>query len=288
MADTRAAPPAPRPFFPGRGPGDPGLAVFLNAGDPGPPERFEELLLRLDGLGVDCLELAVPFPDSVTDGPVIRRSARRALDRGTDLAAALGMLARVRPRLRHTRVALLADWRHTVRPAGPEPFMRQVREAGADAVLVHGAPPLARPRCAEAAREAGLPTVATCYASSPPAVREEAARSASAYLYLVAHYGRSGSAAPDPEALRPVLAGLARPGVAPVAVGFGVRTAADVRAMGRLGADAAIVGTALVGRLEEAQLAGRDPVAAAEHFVRDLLRSAARDAASPSTNGRNA
>ena len=54
----------------------PGTVIFLNAGDP-PLGEFVGLVLDMDRAGVDCLELAVPFPDSVTDGPVIRRSARK-------------------------------------------------------------------------------------------------------------------------------------------------------------------------------------------------------------------
>ncbi|MBL1099259.1 tryptophan synthase subunit alpha [Streptomyces coffeae] len=271
----------PRPFFTGRGPHDPGLAVFLNAGDPGPPEVFAALLLALDDAGVDCVELAVPFPDSVTDGPVIRRSARRALDNGADLAATLRLLAQVRPRMRHTAVALLADWRHTVAPLGPPEFLLRARDSGADAVLVHGAPPRARPRCLEAADRIGQPMVTTCYARSEPAVLEEAARTASAYLYLVAHYGRTGAAAVQPASLGPVLTRLRKLTDAPLAVGFGVRGAADIAALGRQGADAAVVGTALVARLEQAVLAGEDPVVEARACVADLLIST-----SDTSNGR--
>ena len=63
-------------FFAEPPPGRPGLAVFLNAGDP-PLDVLQELVLRLDHLRVDCLELAVPFPNSPSDGPVIRESADR-------------------------------------------------------------------------------------------------------------------------------------------------------------------------------------------------------------------
>ena len=56
-------------------------------------------MLALDEAGVAWLELAVPFPNSVTDGPTIHRSAQRALDRGTDLDATLAFVARIRPRL---------------------------------------------------------------------------------------------------------------------------------------------------------------------------------------------
>ncbi|MEV0375464.1 tryptophan synthase subunit alpha [Streptomyces sp. NPDC050636] len=264
---------ADRTFFTARGPSDPGLALFLNAGDPG-LDQLLELVLLLDDAEVDCLELAVPFPDSVTDGPVIRRSARRALDNGVDLDAVLEFIGRVRPRLRHTKVALLADWRHSVRPVGIEEFLRRSHDCGTDAVLLHGLPPRAGARYLEAAERTGQPIVTSCYAGSGPDVLAQAARHATAYLYLVAHYGRSGTApAPDARTLKPVLTALRAMTAAPVAVGFGVRTGEDVRAMGALGADAAIVGTALVDRIEQAQRSGGDLLAEVERFV-TALRSA--------------
>ncbi|MCG8920573.1 tryptophan synthase subunit alpha, partial [Actinokineospora sp. PR83] len=180
-------------FFAGRHPADPGLAVFLTAGGE-EPGVLGELVGVLDAAGVDCLELAVPFPDSPTDGPVLRAAADRALARGTGVDDVLAFVARVRPRLRHTRIALLADWRHTVHPVGEAEFARRAAGAGADALLVHGLPPRRRAHQLAVAAEAGLPLVGTCYATSPPEVLAAAATAITAYLYLVAHYGRTGTA----------------------------------------------------------------------------------------------
>ncbi|MFG2869669.1 tryptophan synthase subunit alpha [Streptomyces sp. NPDC048338] len=261
-----------RTFFPGRTPDDPGLALFLNAGDPG-PDQTRELLLALDDSGVDCAELAVPFPDSPTDGPTIRRSAQRALTNGIDLDRTLGLIAGVRPSLRHTKIALLADWRHSIRGPGMEEFLRRARGAGADAVLPHGLPPLLKSRFLETAHRLCLPVVTTCYATSDEAVVQQSARQATAYLYLVARYGRSGSDAPlDHTALRRALDTARLHTDAPLAAGFGVRTAADVRGVGELGAHAAVIGTALVESVERALVEDRDVTEAALRYLSGLLR----------------
>ena len=144
---------------------------------------------------------------------------------------------------------MFVDWSHTVKPcrcprSSDEP-------AGADGLLVHGLPPRLR-LAYHAPQHAGLPVVTTCYGSSPAGIAEAAAR-ASAYLYLVASYGRSGrSPASGFAALAETVAELRAAKTAPVAVGFGVRTAVDVAAVHDLGADAAVVGTATVDRVERA------------------------------------
>jgi tryptophan synthase alpha chain len=246
----------------------PGLALFLNAGDP-PLDVLADVAQMLDDAEVDCLELAVPFPDSVTDGPVVRRSAARALAAGTGIDDLLSFVARVRPRLRHLRIALLADWSYTVRHH--RDFEHRVAGAGADGILVHGLPPRAREAHRLAAAAAELPMVTTCYPTSDRMVRTYAARHASAYLYLVAAYGRSGTRPADGYAgLAGVLAELRAATRAPIAVGFGVRSPADLATLAGIGADAAVVGSAAVAVIERALGTHRDVVRDLADFVRGL------------------
>ncbi|MFI0977454.1 tryptophan synthase subunit alpha [Streptomyces sp. NPDC021093] len=258
-------------FFARRAPDRPGLALFLNAGDP-PLPVLADLLRMLDDCRVDCLELAVPFPDSVTDGEVNRRSAQRALEQGVGLDEVLDLIGGIRPHLRHLRVALLADWSHTVKPRPLPDFVGRVAASGADGLLVHGLPPRLRTGLREAVREAGLPLVTTCYASSTAEVKAEAAAHATAYLYLVAHYGRSGSTpTAEPAQLASTIELLHERTTAPVAVGFGIRSRDDIARVHALGADAAIVGSAGVARVEHALAQQADVVDEFHTFVTTLL-----------------
>ncbi len=247
-------------FFRQPRPGRPGLALFLNAGDP-PLDVFRELVLMLDSERVDCLELAVPFPNSPTDGPVIRASAARALADGVDLDAVLGFVKEVRPELKHLKIALLADWSYSIKGTPLREFLARVQSADADGLLVHGLPPRLRQEYYEAAEQTGQPIVTTCYSSSEPAVVAEAADHGSAYIYLVAHYGRSGTVGPpDHTTLVPVMEAMRERTDVPIAVGFGVKSAGDIDGLGAVGADAAIVGSNCVARVTSARDEGRDVV----------------------------
>ncbi|MEU2768104.1 tryptophan synthase subunit alpha [Streptomyces diastaticus] len=248
-----------------------GLAVFLNAGDP-PLPVLKDCVAMLDESGIGCLELAVPFPDSPTDGPVVRRSADRALAEGVGLAETLAFVAAVRPSLKRLRIALLADWSHTLRTAPPADYARDVADSGVDALLAHGLPPRLRPAHHEALREAGLPEVTTCYPASPPATVADAAAHATGYLYLIARYGRSGSGTPAAghAGLAPVVGFLRDLTSSPIAVGFGVSTAEDLASVALSGADAAIVGSAGVAVVERARETGANPVDAYRSFIASL------------------
>ena len=247
-------------FFAERPPDRPGLAVFLNAGDP-PLDVLHELVLMLDACRVDCLELAVPFPNSPSDGAVIRESADRALADGVDRDAVLAFVESVRPQLSHLKIALLADWRYSIKDLPLQEFVERVQATGADGLLVHGMPPRLRPGYYDVARAVGQPIVTTCYSSSEPPVIEEAADNGSAYIYLVSAYGKSGTVGPpDHSVLAPVLETLRARTDTPIAVGFGVKTRSDIEGLGAVGADAAIVGSACVACVAAARAAGRDVV----------------------------
>ncbi|PPF66083.1 tryptophan synthase subunit alpha [Rathayibacter tritici] len=273
MHDTGAVALAPRPFFTSSWPGTkPGLALFVNSGDPSDDELVE-IVRAMDEAGVGCVELAVPFPDSITDGPVIRRSARRALDRGADLPASLALVSRLRAETSDIRIALLVDWSHSLKRLDLGEVLSDIAQAGADAVLVHGLPPALRTDYLAAAERAALPVISTCYhGTSSDETVATAARDASAYVYLVARYGRSGSPSTDAfDSIGGTIAALRAHTTVPVTIGFGISTAADVRRVGEVGADAAIVGTAGVRAIEEG-LAEGDVVASFRSFLDGLVR----------------
>nr|WP_042186376.1 tryptophan synthase subunit alpha [Kibdelosporangium sp. MJ126-NF4]CEL17238.1 Tryptophan synthase alpha chain [Kibdelosporangium sp. MJ126-NF4]CTQ91532.1 Tryptophan synthase alpha chain (EC 4.2.1.20) [Kibdelosporangium sp. MJ126-NF4] len=258
-------------FFDQTADGEPGLALFLNAGDP-PLDVLADLVFMLDDAGVDCLELAVPFPGSVTDGPVIRRSHERALALGVGLDEVLTFISNVRPKLHRLRIALLADWSYSIKSRPMAEVVGDIADAGADGLLLHAVPPRVRPGYYQATKDAGLPVVATCYHKvSTQQVMAEATEHATAYLYLVAQYGRSGTAPVDGYAdLAGTIAELRLDTHVPIAVGFGVKTRADVTTVHALGADAVIVGSAGVARVEEALAYSRDVVKEFADFVRSV------------------
>ncbi|WP_265445349.1 tryptophan synthase subunit alpha [Flexivirga meconopsidis] len=247
----------------------PGVVLFLTAGDPD-LATTERLLRSADEHEVDWVELAVPFPDSPTDGPTIRRSADRALGGGVGMVDVLSLVARVRPTLRHSRIALLTDWSATLREVGMGEGLTAVHHSGADAVLVHGLPPRMRAEHDRVTSALGLAVVTTCYAGvSDERTLRAAANGAPAYIYLVSKYGRTGGTLDTAnDAVATTVSRLRAWTTAPIAVGFGVRDSTHLDAIGAAGADAAVIGTACVEAVEEG--IGGDVLGSFEAFLSRL------------------
>src|ERR1700693_118152 len=72
-----------------------GLIVYIGSGDPS-LEATRQLALAFDHIGVDVLELGVPFSDPLADGLVNQLAAQRGLESGTTPAKVLETVAAIR------------------------------------------------------------------------------------------------------------------------------------------------------------------------------------------------
>ena len=261
--------------------GERGLIPYLTAGDPN-LATTGALLATLAEAGADVIELGVPFSDPMADGPVIQRASERALRQGVGLRDIFDLVATFRERFQ-TPIVLFGYYNPLLR-FGLEPLARRCADVGVDALLVVDLPPeeAAPLRTALAPHRIDLITL---LAPTSDAQRIEAARTvASGFVYYVSLTGVTGAALGDTadigarvEQLRVAL-GL------PVAVGFGIATPEQARAVGAH-ADAVVVGSALVRIIEEYGTAP-DLLDAVGRFVgmlKDSLRGLPRPAAHTSS-----
>jgi tryptophan synthase alpha chain len=255
-------------FASARKAGRPALVVFAEAGDPD-LEVTARLLPALAAAGADVVELGIPFSDPIADGPVIQRAHERSLASGTTLLSALGLLERLR-REGFEAPVVLFSYANPIFAMGEEVFAARAAAAGADGVLVTDLPPEEGKGLAARLRRTGIdPVYLVAPTSTDDRVRRAAALSRG-FVYLVSRAGVTGVRASLPEDLAPLVERVRRrvPRL-PVAIGFGLSTPEQVAAAGRL-ADGAVVGSAIVSRMEEALREGRDPVEAAAGLVRAL------------------
>src|SRR2546423_100729 len=72
-----------------------GFIVYSGAGDPN-LQATRDLTLAFDKMGVDVVELGVPFSDPLADGLVNQLAAQRGLESGTTPAKVLETVAEIR------------------------------------------------------------------------------------------------------------------------------------------------------------------------------------------------
>ena len=247
------------------------LMPFVCAGDPGMPET-EAILKGLDAAGASVIEVGIPFSDPVADGPVIQAAMNRALVKGLKVAQVLESVARVRPQVRAGLVAMVSY--SIVHRLGLDAFLKDAAAAGFDGMIFPDLTLEEADASLAACAKHGV-TLSLLIAPTTPIERaEKIARVSTGFVYVMSRAGITGVRSELPPELPQRVARLRQVTDLPLAVGFGVSDAAQVKSVVSV-ADAAIVGSALCKRIHEAAQAGEDPVAAATAFTRGLVQGLA-------------
>ncbi len=245
--------------------GERGLAPFVVAGRPG-LDRLGGLLVSLENAGATMVEIGVPFSDPIADGPVIAAAMHKALQASVTPTGVFDAIRAARPNVSIPLIAMVSV--SIVHRIGPDEFASRAADAGLDGLIVPDAPVEVVDPIRRAADNAGLTLSLLVGPQTQPDRARRIAAACSGFVYLLARAGITGeqAAAPDIAARVETLRGLTD---LPIACGFGVSTADHVRAVVAY-AEAAIVGSALVRRIEAALDTNADPIAEAASFVRSL------------------
>jgi len=246
------------------------LMPFVTAGYPS-LEATAAALPAIGEAGASIVEVGFPFSDPIADGPVIAASMHEALVRGATADDVFRVVSDVRASTDLGLVAMVSQ--SIVERIGVETFVGKAADAGFDGLIVPDADLDTAPALREAATGRDMTFTMLIAPTSTPARLEAIARACTGFVYLLARVGITGERDDAPD-IADRVAAIRRVSDLPVAVGFGISNRAHVEAVTRA-ADAAIVGSALVRRMGQAD----DPVAAARAFVADLAAGLAARAA---------
>jgi len=240
---------------------------YIMAGDPD-VETTALLLEELTRAGAGAIELGIPYGDPLADGPTVAAAGARALARGVRVDDVLSIVRQAVAR--GCSPIVLFSYFNPIYQYGIDNFARAAADAGVAGVIV---PDVALEetgalRLALADRGLAMPLLV---APSTPAPRaERIAAAATGFVYVVSRLGVTGAdATQDMAPLREHIAALRDVTDTPLAVGFGISRAEQVRAVSAF-ADGFVVGSALIDAY--AGTAGTDAVRCVRRFVAELYR----------------
>ena len=224
------------------------LVTFLTAGDPDPATSLA-ILRALPQAGADVIELGMPFTDPMADGPAIQASSLRALKAGQNMQKTLAMVAEFRVGDALTPIVLMGYY-NPIYVYGVARFLVDAKAAGVDGLIVVDLPPEEDEELCLPALTAGLNFIRLATPTTDDKRLPAVLANTSGFVYYVSITGITGMAAPDTGKVSAAVGRIKRHTALPVAVGFGVRTAAQARAIAEV-ADGVVVGSALVDALKQ-------------------------------------
>ncbi|QSA97093.1 tryptophan synthase subunit alpha [Methylococcus sp. EFPC2] len=225
------------------------LIPFITAGDPNPDFTVPTLHAMVEA-GADIIELGVPFSDPMADGPVIQKASERALAHKTSLRKVLGMVEEFRKQDAETPIVLMG-YLNPVESLGYAAFVTAAKKAGVDGVLTVDMPPEESGELISLLNQAEVAPIFLLAPNSTPERIRKMGQLGSGYLYYVSLKGVTGASHLDLGDVERKLEEIRSLTSLPVGVGFGVKNAETAGAVAKL-ADAVVVGSALVSKIESA------------------------------------
>lgn len=197
--------------------------------------------------GADAIEIGIPFSDPIADGPTIQKASHAALEKGTKPTDALALASRIRKKFPGLPL-LVMTYSNILARKGFENFVIRSKESGVDGFIIPDMPVEEAEEYAKAAGRHGLSTVFLASPNTPANRLEHILNATTGFLYLVSVFGITGARSSfEQYTLQSVKdVKLAAASRVPVAVGFGISKPEHVKYMKSAGADAVIVGSAIV------------------------------------------
>jgi tryptophan synthase alpha chain len=219
------------------------FVAYVMAGDPDHATALD-IACALPGVGVDVIELGLPFTDPMADGPAIQAAGQRALAAGATVESTLATARAVRAANPDTPIVLMGYY-NPIYSRGVDRFLAEAVDAGVDGLIVVDLPPEEDAELCLPARDAGLAFIRLATPTTDDARLPRVLANASGFVYYVSIAGVTGAAAADPAVVGPQVARIKAQTDLPVCVGFGVRTPEAAAAIGKV-ADGVVVGSAIV------------------------------------------
>jgi tryptophan synthase alpha chain len=245
--------------------GRPGLVTYTTAGDPDLP-RSADILRALARAGADVLEVGVPFSDPLADGPVIQRATERALAAGGSLRASLDLIQAVRQDI--STPVVVFSYANPMLRMGLRAFADRAAAVGVDGVLALDLPIEEATEFRDVLSSVGIDTIFVLSPTTTDARIRRAADLGRGFLYGISRLGVTGARDTVATGAREMVRRIRAITDLPLALGFGISRPEHVSEVGAY-ADAAVVGSALVGLIAEAS-GTPELIWRVEEYVRSL------------------
>ncbi|GGH24420.1 tryptophan synthase subunit alpha [Paenibacillus segetis] len=220
---------------------------FITVGDPD-PDTTVDIIVALEQAGADIVELGVPYSDPLADGPVIQRASERALVRKITIETCFKVAGEARARGVNMPFVLFTYY-NPVLQMGLEQFFSSMQQAGISGLIIPDLPVEESGEVLALADATGVRLVPLVAPTSEDRIAVILSK-ARGFIYCVSSLGVTGERATFHEGLESFIKSVKELSDLPVAIGFGISSAEQVREFSKI-CDGVVVGSAIVRKIEE-------------------------------------
>lgn len=219
---------------------------FITCGDPDLSVTAAAVRAMTEN-GADLIELGIPFSDPTAEGPVIQDANLRALAGGVRTDAIFAFVRELRKDI--TIPMVFMTYANVVFSYGAEKFISTCREIGIDGLILPDLPFEEKEEFLPLCHQYDVDLISMIAPTSEDRIAA-IAKEAEGFLYIVSSLGVTGTRTEITTDLKSIVDMVRKSTDIPCAIGFGISTPEQARAMAGL-SDGAIVGSAIIKLLEQ-------------------------------------
>ena len=243
--------------------------AFITCGDPDLETTAAVVRAAVEN-GADLIELGIPFSDPTAEGPVIQGANLRALNGGVTTDRIFDLVRELRRDV--TVPMVFMTYANVIFSYGADRFLSTCRAVGIDGLILPDLPYEEKEEFLPDCRRYGVDLISLIAPTSENRIAM-IAKEAEGFLYVVSSLGVTGTRSEIKTDLASIVEVIRQNTRIPCAIGFGISTPEQAKAMAGL-SDGAIVGSAIIKLIEKH---GKDAAAPVGEYVRrmkEAIRSA--------------
>lgn len=223
-----------------------GLICYVMGGYPDPLTSEKIISSIVDG-GADIMEIGIPFSDPIADGPIIQEASFRALQNGTNPDLCLSLIKKTRQRYSDLPI-LIMTYSNILQKKGFKKFMKMAKDAGTDGFILPDMTIEESKEYLEYSKKLELATVFLVAPNTSNFRIKKTLDVSTGFVYVVSVYGTTGIRNTFNKYTLTAIRNIKKlsSNRNNISVGFGISTPAHIKLMSKYGADAVIVGSAII------------------------------------------
>ncbi|MCJ7636585.1 MAG: tryptophan synthase subunit alpha [Nitrososphaeraceae archaeon] len=228
------------------------LICYVVAGYPD-MKTSEYIITSLINGGADIIEIGIPFSDPIADGSTIQDAIQSSLISGTTPDMCLELASRIRKTFPNIPLIIMT-YSNILYKKGYIQFAEKAKENGIDGLIIPDIPIEESKEYLNTMQNTGLSTIFLVSPNTSEKRLKMISRICTGFLYAISVYGTTGERKGFDEYTIESIKRVKKVTAAdelPLAVGFGISNPQHVKYMIDAGADAVIIGSAIIKKIKE-------------------------------------
>ena len=228
------------------------LICYVVAGYPD-IKTSEHIINSLINGGADIIEIGIPFSDPIADGSTIQDAIQSSLMSGTTPDMCLELASRIRKTFPNIPLIIMT-YSNILYRKGYMQFAEKAKENGIDGFIIPDIPIEESKEYLSTVQNTGLSTIFLVSPNTSEKRLKMISRICTGFLYAISVYGTTGERKGFDEYTIESIKRVKKVTAAdelPLAVGFGISNPQHVKYMIDAGADAVIIGSAIIKKIKE-------------------------------------